>query len=285
MRIHRKKPFEDPDDAACRVCGRVTDLTFEHLPPSSAGNKGRAEMLGIDEWLQRDETGEPERGTIVQRGAGAYSLCGPCNNRAGQLYVPEFTRWTDMANEGIANIHPPLQELDAALEPAYTTAMFKEVRPARFLKQVVTMILALAAPGFPPRHLDLQAFAQDPGWVGLPPNYQFYLALFCGPMARFNGGAGVLRLTENGPQTTFTLELAHPPFAYILSVDEDSPALETGNIIGFADLGIDETGDVEIQMKAGFGHTPLPLDLRSKAMLKRDRAQNEAEAEALRNAS
>jgi hypothetical protein len=283
VRIDRKQPFEDNDDAACRVCGRVTDLTFEHLPPSSAGNEGRAEMLGIDEWLQRDETGKPERGKIVQRGSGAYTLCGACNNRAGQLYVPEFKRWTDMAGMGLANIRPPLQQLDAALEPAYTTAAFKRVQPARFLKQVTTMILALAAPGFPPRHLDLQAFAQDPEWVGLPPNYQFYLALYCGPIARFNGGAGVLRMTEDGAQTTFTLELAHPPFAYILSVDEDSPAIETGNISNFADLGINQTADLELPLRVGFGHTPFPLDLRSKAMLERDRAANEAEAEKLRS--
>jgi hypothetical protein len=277
MRIDRKQPFEDLDDAACRVCGRITDLTFEHLPPSSIGNKGRAELLGIDEWLRRDASGTPERGRIVQRGSGAYTLCGPCNNRAGRLYVPELGRWSGMAMEGMANMKPPLPDLDTALEPAYVTANFKQVKPARFLKQVVTMILALAAPGFPPRNLDLQSFAQDPGWVSLPPNYQFYLALYAGPIARFNGGAGVMRLTKEGDwASAFTLELAHPPFAYVLSVDEETPAIETGNISDFADLTIDQTADVEIALRVGFGHTPFPLDFRSKAMLERDRKANEA---------
>jgi hypothetical protein len=49
-------------------------------------------------------------------------------------------------------------------------------------------------------------------------------------MARFNGGAAVMRQTQNGWKSTFTLELAYPPFAYVLSIDEESPAVETGNI-------------------------------------------------------
>jgi hypothetical protein len=234
-------------------------------------------MLGIEDWLRADNTGEAERGLILQRGAGAYTLCAHCNNQAGRLYVPELTSWTEMANFGLANCSPSIEEFDESLKPGYGMAHFRQVRPARFLKQITTMLLALADPEFPPLHLDLQAFAQDPGWVGLPPRYQFYLAHYCGPMARFNGGAAVLRQGEDGSWgTTFALELAHPPFAYVLSVDEDSPAIETGNITSFADLGIDQTADVKIQMRFGFGHVPFPLDYRTKAMVDRDRAKNEA---------
>lgn len=144
------------------------------------------------------------------------------------------------------------------------------------------MILAVAAPGFPPLHLDLQAFAQDPKWVGLPSNYEFYLSLYCGPMARFNGGARVLRQGPSGDwETTFTLELAYPPFAHVLSLDEESPAVETANISSFADHDIDEKGEVALPLRVGFGHTPFPLDLRSEAMLERDRGRNEEEAEAV----
>lgn len=277
VRFDPTAPHEDADDACCRVCGRQTALTFEHLPPKGAGNRERAEMLGVDAWLRRSDNGEFERGTVVQRGSGAYTLCDRCNTRAGALYVPERIEWTERANVGLANMTPPVPEIDGQLEPGYATAKFKHVQPVRFLKQIVTMLLALSPGGFPPRNLDLMAFAQDPEWVGLPNEYQFYLALYCGPLARYNGGAGVLQFDpEKGWGTTYTMELSYPPFSYVLSHDEATPAIETGNITGFADLDIHQTADVEIQMRVGFGHTIFPLDYRTKAALEADRAQNEA---------
>jgi len=34
--------------------------------------------------------------------------------------------------------------------------------------------------------------------------------------------------------------------------------------------------DIELDMLVGFGHTPLPVDYRTKAMIERDRRANEA---------
>src|SRR5262245_23369761 len=76
-------PMLDPADRACRICGEVTRLSFEHVPPKGTGNTGRVEMLGIEAWLAREDRGAKVRGTISQRGSGAYSLCRDCNSRAG----------------------------------------------------------------------------------------------------------------------------------------------------------------------------------------------------------
>jgi hypothetical protein len=43
-------------------------------------------------------------------------------------------------------------------------------------------------------------------------------------------------------------------------------------------VGVDQTANVEMQLRVGFSHTPLPLDLRSKAALNKDIAANEAAA-------
>lgn len=115
-------------------------------------------------------------------------------------------------------------------------------------------------------------YAREPEVTGLPPSYQFYLAFFLGPIAHFNGGTAVWR--EKGGMA-YTLELGFSPYACILSVDEESPALSTGNITSFTELGLDQTAEVEVQLQLGFGHTPLPLDFRSKAALERDRATSE----------
>src|SRR4051812_15029322 len=95
--------------------------------------------------------------------------------------------------EGLGNCEPSPRALDATHGAAHTLATFENARPARFLKQVVTMLLAITPGSFAARELDLAAFAQDPDWVGLPPNYQIYLSLYAGPFARFNGGTGRMR--------------------------------------------------------------------------------------------
>jgi hypothetical protein len=182
MRFDRRAQPEDEDDAACRVCGRVTDLTFEHVPPRSAGNRGRAEMLGIEGWLGRTEDGSTERGTISQRGSGVYTLCADCNNRAGGLYVPELVKWAGAGNSTLAQIDPSPTHFDAQLDPTYVYVKLRDLRPGRLMKQIATMLLALAPGSFPPLHPELTRYAREPEVTGLPPSYQFYLAFFLEPI-------------------------------------------------------------------------------------------------------
>jgi hypothetical protein len=273
MRIDPRGDPTSEADGACRICGTVGDLTFEHVPPKSVGNRERIEMLGLDAWLNREADGT-ERGRIIQRGSGAYSLCAECNNRAGNLYVPELAKWTDSGNSVLAGLDPGPAELDAEVEPAYAYMKMEGLFPGRFTKQMVTMLLALSPGEFGPLHSELTNFAADPDATGLPDRYQLYLALLAGPTARFNGGAGLWR---EGKGTLYTLELAYPPYAYILTVDEEFLALPTGNITSFAGVGIDSECEIELHLQIGFSHTPLPLDLRSQAALERDRKENEAE--------
>jgi hypothetical protein len=265
-------PPENEADAACRVCGEVTDLTFEHLPPRSAGNRQKVELLDIGAWLRREDHGTTERGRISQKGAGAHTLCEECNNRAGRLYVPEFRRWIRVGNEALAELEPA--SVDAQVDPAYVDLEIENVRPGRFMKQVVTMLLAQSIGGVAKKHVDLREYARDPQAVGLPSSYQVYLAFNAGPNARYNGGSVAMQAEG----IVFAVELSYPPFTYILSIDEECPAIETGNITSFADCGIDQTANVKMQLRLGFSHTPLPLDLRSKAALEEDRRRNEADA-------
>jgi hypothetical protein len=188
--------------------------------------------------------------------------------------VPELAKWTGSANTILAGLDPGPEELDAVLEPGYAYMKLKGLYPGRFTKQMVTMLLALAPGEFGPIHPDLTRFAADPDVAGLPERYQLYLALLAGPMARFNGGGAVWR---EGKGMLYTLELGYPPYAYILTIDEEFPALPTGNISSFAGVEVDQECELEMQLQIGFSHTPLPLDLRSKAALERDRKANESE--------
>jgi len=122
----------DPLATHCRVCGIDAGLGFGEGTPTSAYKGNPARIFGFDAWL------------IQGRDApGPYTLCDECSDRAAQWYLPEFRRWTRIADDLISR-GPAPDELDANPRPTWATAELNEVKPARFMKQVVTMLLAIA---------------------------------------------------------------------------------------------------------------------------------------------
>jgi hypothetical protein len=242
----------------CRVCGIDAGLGFGEGKPTSAFKGNPAKLFGFDAWLLRG-AGAP----------GPYTLCDDCSAAAAKWYLPEFRSWARMAESLIKRGRAP-EELEADVHPSWTTAVFEDVRPARFMKQVVTMLLAITPPGFvTSRHIDLGEYARDPRRTGLPPRYQLYLSLFHGPYARFVGYSAQLN-PETG-QTEELIELAYPPFSCVLSLTGDAP-IETTNITGFTELRANDVCVVDLDLLNGFGHTPYPADLRTLAAVERERA-------------
>jgi hypothetical protein len=240
------------------VCGRDAGLTFQHLPPKSAFNSDPPRVFGLDEWLGRERDAE----------GGAYTLCRACNDNAVAWYLPEFAKWRRAAAELIAT-GPLDADLNGDPRPSWTTAELIGVRPARFLKQAVTMLLAIAPAGFAAsEHPALGKYARDAGRTGLPDRYQVYLTLYRGPFARFVGYSAQLDVDTGRSEEL--IELAYPPFSCVLSLNGEV-AIETTNISGFADLPVDETCIVDLDLLNGFGHTPFPGDFRTLAAVERDR--------------
>jgi hypothetical protein len=263
--VKKSSPVTNPADKGCRICGKVTNLSYEHVPPKAVGNDGRVEMLGFDAWLSRDDPGgENVRGTISQRGSGAYSLCRECNTRAGELYVPEFTRWHNVGAEVLTE--RDLAVLDSRMDNIWVDLEMEGVRPGRFMKQVVTMLLAIAPGGFAASNPELAEYARDPEKLGLPSKYKLYMALYAGPLARFDGGAMRIKAGPNGVGPgVMILELAYPPFAYVLAIDEPEPSVETCDVTNLTDLAIDAETETRMTLLLGFGHTMYPADFRTKA--------------------
>ncbi len=67
----------------CHICGVEGRLSFEHVPPKSAFNDQRVLTIGYDTAINLGPYHRPS-GRILQRGAGAYTLCAPCNNQTGR---------------------------------------------------------------------------------------------------------------------------------------------------------------------------------------------------------
>jgi len=236
-------------------------------------------MLGIEEWLRREEEGAAVKPTISQKGSGAYSLCRECNTRAGEFYVPEFQKLHGTGLQALSELD--LEGLDTQPTAGYVEMNIKGVRPARLAKQIVTMLLAISPGGFAEANPELAEYVRVPEMVGLPERFRLYLALYAGPNVRYNGGSVAMRLKDDGSFATIPLwELAYPPFSYMLTIDESEPPVEAGNITNFTSAGLDDIGEVTMTLEVGFGHTALPVDFRTKATFEVERTKGEAFAAA-----
>jgi len=263
----------------CRICRRNSaELTFEHVPPRAAFNNEQTRVYGLDDWLQRSAGGEMTGGRLERRGAGDHTLCAECNNNTGSWYGTELRRAAKSAVRILRQL--PLNELDAKLEPTWASVAFRQgatrPHPLRLIKQVLAMLLATSPPELSATHPELADFVLDREATGLPERFQFYLALYAGPLARSTGVAHRLDIASGRADTL--VEVAFPPYAYVMTIDSpDQEAIETANITSAVDVGYNQTADLELDMLVGFGHTPYPGDYRTRAMVERERALNEAE--------
>jgi hypothetical protein len=136
------------------------------------------------------------------------------------------------------------------------------------------MLLATSPPHLTLDHPDLGDFVLERTRTGLPDRYRFYLSLFAGPNARSTGVA--VRFSESRSRIDTLVEVAFPPYAYVMTIDSEPEAIETCDITEMANVGYNQRADLELDLLIGFGHTPYPADYRTKAMVERDRERNEA---------
>jgi hypothetical protein len=177
--------------------------------------------------------------------------------------------WSRVAADAIAE-GVPASDLDRVAGPTWTTLELTEARPAVFLKHVVTILLAIAPPGFrSDGHMELAEYARDPRRMRLPARYQFFLSLYHGPNARFVGYSARVEV-ETG-RAEELIELAYPPLSCVLSIDSEA-AIQTTNISEFAEVASDEVCVVDLDLLNGFGHTPFPADFRTLAAVRQERA-------------
>jgi len=76
----------------CHLCGKVGELSFEHVPPRKAFNEKPVVKAKFDEVLGLGPDAQI-KGPVQQRGMGDYTLCLKCNNDTGSWYGRSFVDW------------------------------------------------------------------------------------------------------------------------------------------------------------------------------------------------
>jgi hypothetical protein len=183
----------------------VKPLSFEHVPPRAAYNSLPRFRPDSKQWLAHMYQGGPQPAVLEEpRGAGAYTLCEPCNKRCAR-YALEFIEWAVFWQKTLDTV--------SGYRPIAGTSL---VRRSRVMKQIVAMILS-ASPPKTGRNDDgwLRRYAWNAELTGLPPEIHAHVALTRDQDARQAAGGANLN-TETGVASVYS-EIAFAPFILVMT--------------------------------------------------------------------
>ncbi len=236
----------------CRVCRWCGQLTFEHVPPECAFNSSPAKTYTLDQWMAR-EAGERARWENDQKGSGYTALCDECNSkRGGEWYVPEFKEWAYLGADVLANAWKDahLDQLEAV------NLKVSRCYPARFVKQIVMMLLAINASEFGDAHQPLRDLVLTREATGLPERYRLYLGLYDRDVAQHRGVYAPLRVGPDGFSAFQATDILYPPFSYTLTIDESTPLHGGCEITRLAAVEYDTQRAVELRLPYNWALMP-----------------------------
>lgn len=188
-KIHKS---DKPNLGTCAICGKYGRLTFEHIPPRSAGNKHPVRMMTLDKFIRESNVNpniqldDPHKSSRLNRGSGMFSLCEKCNNTTGSLYGQEYKRVAAAFFQFIANENPQHGE-------AYTIQL--TMHPAQFIRQVISMFMSVDNSS---DIRDFQSYLLDkdkPAYV--LPNMRITMFISIGSTMRLGGPFGAMSFNDN----------------------------------------------------------------------------------------
>jgi hypothetical protein len=258
-------------EGICRACGQVTTMTFEHIPPKSAGNSVRARGASMWDIVTADDPlAFPARGwTQSQKGVGGYVFCASCNNMAGHRYVPEYAKFAFALREGIDATFQQRGHFPGEFDLTIASWHLGDIA-----RQAVMSLMAVAVHdrlllAYP----DLKDVIRTPGTL-LPASLRLGLTLVVGSRhVRVSGPVAV-----SGPDGCAVFsEVAMAPFSWTLGFvgDDDVRVLDrTADVTHWLGYGSEEPAPASesVVLPLGALHSSLPGDYRISEQISGDSA-------------
>lgn len=247
------------EDSHCRICGEVTHLSFEHVPPRAAYNNLRVLEYAVEDIIYRGD----KKTAIRQKGIGYNTLCNRCNNDTGAWYGAEYVSWARVCMELVGRWQSTGRRSD--------TVILREVYPLRFLKQLVTCFFSVVGyyggTRFAKQHPALVDFVRNRDEQGLPEEFFFSVNLYAPPKGKSPGlrqypiaaKLPVVYDKKGGISAglgSIFQEIAHPPFQ--LFMVQDRPYHDATNITHFKQYGYEEMVDIQLVFRLKESSSYLP---------------------------
>lgn len=228
------KSMQKQPTGYCCICGNLSELTFEHIPPKSSFNSNPIFIKNFDN--QYNETsrfyGLKQKSN---KGLGSYSLCKSCNNLTGAWYGESFSEFTKQGMEIILNHKPG----------AYFISGTYNIRPLNVIKQIISMHLSVDKSGSLRGVEGLQNFVLEKSNKNLPKTITVYLYSTLSKIKRMHGYSMVW---ENGKTNTWS-EINFQPFGYFLAVNSQAAHEDMININHFTKYSYDEVIEIKLETR------------------------------------
>lgn len=241
----------------CHICGTYGPLSYEHVPPEAAFNDRPVMAYAGAEMLKHGLDLGAARGTILQRGFGAYTLCGRCNSITGHRYAPYFIDW---AYQGMLIL------MRSGGKP--TLIYMNYLRPLPILKQIATMFFSVNTAEFRLAHPYLVEFVLNRDRKYLPPDLRFYAYYVTTRSMRLSGVSGSVDV--NTGQIIVMSEIAFLPFGFVLTFDSAPPDPRLVDITHFARYDYYDVGAFDIKLPTLPTHLMVPGDYRTREDIAKD---------------
>lgn len=259
-------------EGKCHICGEYGPLTYEHVPPEKAFNSHKQfiylgkeiiKLIGSEAFPW--DFSELKR-TQKQKGIGFYTLCAQCNNNTGSWYGSAFV---DFIYKGYQKTY-----MHQYKECSVVRITFEDIYPLRIIKQILTMFFSINSPGLSEAHPELRAFILNKEKKGFPEEFNLYIYLARGSIARYIGKAAILKGIISGPIGHLVVsELSFPPFGSVLQFDSQKSDYNLGllkiNFFGNHFSCYDKT-TVTLEMPVLECNTYFPCDYRTKDQVLED---------------
>ncbi len=243
----------------CRLCGTVGPLSFEHVPPRAAFNDRPVFAFGGGVDVYAIGPDDEPRGRIQQRGMGAYTLCGRCNNKIGRWYAKPFVNWCVQGMEILSRSRwrPTLIHLNYLL-------------PLSIIKQIAAMFFSVNQLGFADKNPELVKFVLDQKAKYLSPKYRFFV--YFNHEGRFRTSPIVGMGNFFKRELSVMSEITYPPYGYVLTLGTPPPDPRLVEITHFARFDYNEFAVLEMRLPVLPTHTFVPGDYRTKEEIYKEAA-------------
>lgn len=237
----------------CKLCGKVKEMTFEHVPPRVAFNKTtKHKSISMDDFskIESVESFNP-KGEILQGGIGYYVLCKDCNSFLGKNYVRSYENWVKSGYEVLSQGPSDYYKFIALNQT-----------PLKILKQIISMFIVMNDDWFLEEYPELVQFVNNPSSNLLPDKFKVFLYLnnegqfrYCRHSTISTPEHGILNCSE----------LTFAPFGYVMTFKYDGEIPSMLNITDFKNLKPETTGSISLGLHRFPTFLPFPaLDYRSK---------------------
>lgn len=243
---------------ACRLCGAIGPLSFEHVPPRAAFNdrpvlrQTFARLIASEGADILDNPG----GKVAQRGQGAYTLCGKCNSDTGGWYGKAYADW---AYQGMRLAHYARQ--------APRLHFPFQIFPLRVIKQIICMFFSANHDNFRKAQPELEGFALGRERRYLDPSIRIFAFHTLSSRSRLTGVAGLLNVLDGGSYKLFS-EIASSPWGYVMCLDSEPPDDRLVDISFFSTYSYNDCNELTLNFPVLPIYTWIPGDYRSRDDIK-----------------